>query len=60
LAIEVKAGASVSPADFKHIQWFRTNLAQGKKVIGIVLYSGEQTLPFKKDNYAVPIAMLWE
>jgi predicted AAA+ superfamily ATPase len=60
LAIEVKAGASVSPADFKHIQWFRTNLARGKKVIGIVLYSGEQTLPFKKDNYAVPLAMLWQ
>ncbi|MDR3049311.1 MAG: ATP-binding protein [Elusimicrobiota bacterium] len=59
IAIEVKAGESADLSDFKHIQWFRQNLAADKTVIGIILYSGEQTLAYKKNNFIVPISLLW-
>jgi predicted AAA+ superfamily ATPase len=59
LGVEVKAGAAVSKSDFKHIEWFKKNLAGKNKFTGIVLYSGEDTLSFGKGMLAVPIAALW-
>ena len=56
LGIEVKAG-TVSQGDFKHLKWFRDNLAKGE-FTGIVLYSGSEVLSFGKSCYAVPLAML--
>jgi len=58
LGIEVKAGHNVSKDDFKHLEWFKNNLAK-KQFKGIVLYSGEHTIPFGKDMLAVPTAALW-
>jgi len=58
VGIEVKAGQSVSKSDFKHLEWFRSNIAK-KPFKGIVLYSGEDALPFGKDMLAVPMASLW-
>jgi len=57
LGIEVKAGSAVGIGDFKHLKWFANNLAKGQ-FIGIVLYSGERTLPFGKGFYAVPFGAL--
>ena len=57
LGVEVKAGATISPADFKHLKWFAKNLAKGE-FTGIVLYSGEHTLRFGEGFYAVPLAAL--
>ena len=59
LGVEVKAGSAVSKNDFKHLTWFRTNLVKDRKFFGIVLYTGENVLPFGPDMYAVPISALW-
>lgn len=56
LGIEVKAGA-VSQGDFKHLKWFRDNLAKDE-FTGIVLYSGNETLSFGSHCYAVPLSAL--
>ena len=58
--VEVKAGAGVGKDDFKHIKWFRDNLAKGRKFTGIILYAGDRTLSFGDGLKAVPIAALWE
>jgi predicted AAA+ superfamily ATPase len=59
LGIEVKAGSAVSKDDFKHMVWFKNNIAKDKEFIGLVLYTGENILPFGVNMYAVPIAALW-
>lgn len=59
LGIEVKAGSSISKNQFKHLQWFKENLQSEKRFIGICLYTGEDTLSFGKDMWAVPMAALW-
>ena len=60
MAIEVKGGSNIGKEDFKHIKWFKQNLAKNRNVKGIVLYSGEDTLPFGQDMLAVPTASLWQ
>ena len=57
LGIEVKAGSSVRSDDFVHLRWFRDNLAR-RKFVGIVLYTGSQTVPFGQDFHAVPLGAL--
>jgi predicted AAA+ superfamily ATPase len=59
LGIEIKAGSSISFDSFKHLRWFKENLAAGKKFKGIILYTGEHPIPFKDDLWALPIAALW-
>ena len=58
LGIEVKAGSSVGKSDFRHLAWFRDNIARDNNFLGIVLYTGEHTLPFGKNLYAVPIGTI--
>lgn len=58
LGLEVKAGSAVSKSDFAHLAWFRDNIAREGKFTGIVLYTGEHTLPLGKDLYAVPLGTL--
>ena len=57
LGIEVKAGGRVGKDDFKHLKWFAANLAKSP-FCGIVLYSGDDILPFGEGFYAVPLAAL--
>jgi predicted AAA+ superfamily ATPase len=59
LGVEVKAGSAVSKDDFKHMTWFKHNIVTDKEFIGVVLYAGENVLPFGPDMYAIPIAALW-
>ena len=58
LGLEVKAGSAVSKSDFAHLAWFRDNIAREGRFTGIVLYTGEHTLPLGKDLYAVPLGTL--
>ncbi len=58
--IEVKAGSSISNDQFKHIKWFRDNLVKDKDFIGIILYTGQNTVSFGENLFAVPINNLWE
>ena len=57
---KVKTGAGVGKEDFKHIKWFRDNLAKGRKFTGIVLYTGDTTLSFGEGLKAIPLAALWQ
>lgn len=57
--IEVKAGATVGPGDFRGLAHARDELGKRYRC-GVVLYTGEQTLPFGDRLWAVPLAALWQ
>lgn len=59
LGIEVKASKSVTQSDFRHIVWFRDNLAEERLFKGIVFYAGENILSFGKGLWAIPFGALW-
>ena len=59
LAIAIKSGIGIKKSDFKHIEWFRDNLSKGVPVIGVVLYAGDDILPFGKNLWAVPFDCMW-
>ena len=59
VGIEVKAGSSVNNSMFKHLDWFKRELAGGHAFKGVALYTGEQVLSFGEDRWAVPISSLW-
>lgn len=57
--VEVKAGATVTNASFSGLR--KLEQAAGRHFVrGVVLYDGEQTLPFGDRLQAVPIRQLWE
>jgi uncharacterized protein len=58
VGVEVKAAASVTAADFRGLKRLRDRVgAQFRS--GIVLFDGEQVLPFGDRLFAAPIAHLW-
>jgi len=59
LGIEVKAGSAISTTDFKHLKWFKDNIAKTKPFVGIVLYSGEHAGSMGDNLWAVPFGSLW-
>jgi len=59
LGIKVKAGSGISITDFKHLKWFRDNIAKKRPFIGIVLYSGEHAGSMGDNLWAIPIGALW-
>ena len=59
LCVEIKAGSSVNNNDFKHIRWFKENLAKDNPVIGVILYSGEHIAAFGEGLWVVPFGELW-
>jgi len=60
LGIDVKAGHNVSREDFKPQDWFAANILKDKKpYTGIILYSGDRTIQFAENMFAVPTAVLW-
>ena len=58
--IEVKSGSSVTKAQFKHLKWFKENLAKDKSFTGIVLYTGEHVVHFGENMMAIPMNNLWD
>jgi uncharacterized protein len=57
--VEVKAGATVTAADFRGLRKLKD--AAGKRFTsGVVLYDGEVSAGFGDGMYAVPIRALWE
>lgn len=57
--VEVKAGATVTSADFRGLRKLRD--AAGKRFAGgVVLYDGETCAGFGDGMYAVPVRALWE
>lgn len=59
LGIEIKAAASTKKGDFKHLSWFRDNLAGDRPFVGIVLYAGTFSGSFGDGLWAVPFGALW-
>lgn len=58
VAIEVKASATVGPGDFRGIRHLAERVGSDL-VVGIVLYTGTETLAFGDRNLAVPVSALW-
>lgn len=59
VAIEVKASSTVRTEDFRGIRHLAQRIGDDL-VAGIVLYTGQHTLPFGDRLRAVPISALWE
>ena len=59
LGIEIKAGSAVDKNDFKHMKWFKNNLAQRQSFVGIILYTGELPVSFGNNFWAIPFGLLW-
>ena len=59
LGIEIKAGSSLNKADFKHLNWFQKHLSGNNSFTGIILYSGEHTVSFGNNLWAVPFGSMW-
>ncbi len=58
--IEIKAAASVSSDDFRHLKWFSTDgPGRNRSFSGIVFYLGENTLSFGDNCFALPVSALW-
>jgi uncharacterized protein len=58
IGVEVKAGATVRTEDLVGLRTLVSHLGD-KFVAGIVLYTGQQTLPFGDKLRAVPLDALW-
>jgi len=59
LGVEVKSGGQVSAQDFKGLKTLST-MARASFHSGIVLYAGEEVLPFGDRLWAVPFRILWQ
>lgn len=59
LGIEVKSGSAVTKDHFKHLNWFREHMAKDRQFVGIVLYTGENVVPFGDGFWAVPLNLIW-
>ena len=57
--VEVKAGASVTPADFRGLRKLREE-AGTRFAAGVVLFDGEAGASFGDGLFAVPLRSLWE
>lgn len=57
-AIEVKKRDRVEMSDFKGLEEFKS-LTGNDFVSGIVLYLGQEVVPFGNNLWAVPISNLW-
>jgi len=59
VGIEVKAASTVGPNDFRGLRHLAERLGDDFRV-GIVLHTGQQTLPFGPKMVAMPVGALWE
>jgi len=57
--VEVKASATVRGEHFKHLERMRDQIGEERFIRGVVLYTGDERLPFGERLEAWPIAALW-
>ena len=57
--VEVKAGATVRPADFRGLRKLQ-KIAGDRFTNGVVIYDGETTVSFGDCLCAVPVRHLWK
>ncbi len=58
IAVEVKAGATVRPADAKHLRWLQ-DLIGDRFELGLILYTGQQRIAVSNSILALPLSSLW-
>ena len=58
VGVEVKAAATVGPADFKGLRKLADACGDDFK-FGAVLYDGDQVVPFGERMFAAPVSCLW-
>jgi predicted AAA+ superfamily ATPase len=58
VGVEVKAAASVSSSDFNGLRSL-AGVAGERFGQGVLLYTGEKTVPFSERLHAVPLSLLW-
>jgi len=58
VGIEVKASGTVGPNDFKGLRSLQAQIGE-KFVRGLVVYTGDRTVPFGEKLFALPISVLW-
>lgn len=56
---EMKASASVSDGDFRHMDWFFANTAKAYTGTSFVVYLGNDLLAFGPRKIALPLSMFW-
>ncbi|MFG5379924.1 ATP-binding protein [Yoonia sp. R2-816] len=60
VGVEVKAAATVSADDFKHLKWFAADgPGKGRSANSLVFYLGQEKLTFGDGNFALPLSSLW-
>ena len=59
VGVEVKASSTVRAEDFRGLRHLSERLGDDF-LVGIVLYTGEQTLPFGTRLRAMPVSALWQ
>lgn len=58
VGVEVKTAASITSRDFRGLRHLRDKLGERFRA-GVVLYTGERTVPFEERLAAVPLNGLW-
>lgn len=56
--VEVKAAASLTARDFAGLRWLRARAGSAFRA-GVVLYTGDEPLPFGPGLSALPLSALW-
>jgi uncharacterized protein len=59
VGIEVKAASTVGRDDFRGLQHLAQRLGNDF-IVGLVLYTGQQTLSFGPRLRAMPVSAIWE
>jgi predicted AAA+ superfamily ATPase len=59
VAIDVKAGSTVRAEDFRGLRHLADRIGDDL-LVGVILYTGQQTLPFGPRLRAIPISALWQ
>ena len=58
VGIEVKASSTVKAHDFKGLKYL-SDLLSERFLRGVVIYTGDQPVPFGSNLYALPVSALW-
>ncbi|MGQ0570562.1 MAG: DUF4143 domain-containing protein, partial [Armatimonadota bacterium] len=58
VGVEVKASMSIGAKDFRGLR-ILAEIAGRRFVRGLLLYLGDQTVPFGRNLHAIPLASLW-
>ena len=59
VGIEIKSSETVGPEDFKGLKYLKEKI-KDKFIMGIVLYTGSQYMPFDNKLCVLPINSLWD